>query len=92
MPTGGRISLETSARDGAVVLQVSDTGPGVPDDMEDRLFDVNVTSKAEGAGLGLPLVRLIAEAHGGSITYAVGNEGGARFTLVLPATTVVGPS
>ncbi len=85
MPSGGRIILETGKGDGGVILQVSDTGPGVPGEMKGRLFDVSVTSKSEGAGLGLPLVRLIAEAHGGSITYNSGENGGACFTLVLPA-------
>lgn len=85
MPDGGEIVLESGRREGAAVLKVTDTGPGVPTALEGSLFDVSVSTRPEGSGLGLPLVRLIAEAHGGSISYSSGEKGGATFTLVLPA-------
>jgi signal transduction histidine kinase len=64
-----------------------DTGPGVPTELENSMFDVSVTSRPEGSGLGLPLVRLIAEVHGGSIAYSAREGGGSTFTLVLPASS-----
>ncbi len=85
MPDGGAITLEAGRKDSAAILRVADTGPGVPAALEGSLFDVSVSTRPEGSGLGLPLVRLIAEAHGGSISYSSGKEGGATFTLVLPA-------
>jgi PAS domain S-box-containing protein len=87
MPDGGAITLEAGRKDGAAILKVTDTGPGVPTALEGSLFDVSVSTRPEGSGLGLPLVRLIAEAHGGSISYSAGSQGGATFTLVLPAST-----
>ncbi|MBD3866645.1 MAG: hypothetical protein IFK94_00830 [Acidobacteria bacterium] len=87
MPDGGIITLEAGRKEGAAILRVTDTGPGVPSALESSLFDVSVSTRPEGSGLGLPLVRLIAEAHGGSISYSAGEQGGATFTLVLPASS-----
>jgi signal transduction histidine kinase len=85
MPRGGVVSMETSVEGGQVVLTVSDTGPGLPRDLERELFDARITTKPHGTGLGLPLVRLIAEAHGGQISYRPRVGGGAAFLLRLPA-------
>ncbi len=84
MPAGGTVSLRTSASNSIVRLTVSDTGPGVPEGMADRIFESRVTTKPGGTGLGLPLVRMIAEAHGGSVWYKSTPGQGAAFTLVLP--------
>ena len=48
-----------------VVVAVSDDGPGVPEALKDRIFDPFVTDKEQGAGLGLAIVRKVAEAYGG---------------------------
>lgn len=84
MPHGGWIALRTSVADGLVRVSVTDTGPGLPQDLAEQLFDTRVTTKPGGSGLGLPLVRMIAEAHGGSIWYRSDPGKGATFTLVLP--------
>jgi len=85
MPQGGRVELQTSAADGLVRVSVTDTGPGLPAGLAEKLFDTRVTTKPGGSGLGLPLVRMIAEAHGGSVWYRSDPGKGATFTLVLPA-------
>ena len=84
MPDGGSLSLRTDASQGVVRLTVSDTGPGLPQGLADQLFDTRVTTKPGGTGLGLPLVRMIVEAHGGSVWYRSVADHGASFTLVLP--------
>ena len=84
MPQGGRIALQTSAADGLVRVSVTDTGPGLPKGLAEKLFDTRVTTKPGGSGLGLPLVRMIAEAHGGSVWYRSDPGNGATFTIVLP--------
>ena len=84
MPHGGWVALQTSAGDGLVRLSVTDTGPGLPRDLAEELFDPHVTTKPGGSGLGLPLVRIIAEDHGGSVWYRSDPGKGATFTLVLP--------
>ena len=85
MPQGGRVALQTSSSNGLVRITVTDTGPGLSQDLAEKLFDTRVTTKPGGSGLGLPLVRMIAEAHGGSVWYRSDPGHGATFTLVLPA-------
>jgi len=84
MPQGGKVALQTSADDGLVRVSVTDTGPGLPQGLAEKLFDTRVTTKPGGSGLGLPLVRMIAEAHSGSVWYRSDPGKGATFTLVLP--------
>ncbi|MBZ5640409.1 MAG: hypothetical protein LAO51_16835 [Acidobacteriia bacterium] len=83
-PRGGRVRLSARREEGQAVLTVADTGPGVSPDLVPTLFEARFTTKPGGTGLGLPLVRIIAEAHGGCVTYAPATGGGAAFTLVLP--------
>jgi signal transduction histidine kinase len=85
MPEGGGITLSTESRPGAVCLGVTDSGPGVPPDIRERIFDAFYTTKSSGTGLGLSLVRQICLAHGGDIEYEdpPGGSGG-RFTITLP--------
>jgi two-component system, LuxR family, sensor kinase FixL len=70
-----------------VIIEVSDTGPGVSEDAAKNLFKPFMTTKAGGMGIGLSLSRGIAEAHGGTLTYERGPAGGAVFTLALPIGT-----
>ena len=87
MPDGGRVALVFESDDKVVKLTVSDTGPGLPQEVADRLFDARLTTKVQGTGLGLPLVRLIVESHGGSVSYRSSPEGGAQFQILLPVVT-----
>ena len=67
-----------------VELRLSDTGPGIPEDMFEQLFDPYVTSKPKGSGLGLAIVKKIVEEHGG-VLWAENNEGaGASIVIRLP--------
>ncbi|MXG89736.1 ATP-binding response regulator [Nocardioides flavescens] len=71
-----------------VAIEVSDCGDGVPEEFRDRLFREYTPaggSVATGTGLGLYVVRSLAEAQGGDATYTPGPDGGACFTIALPA-------
>lgn len=67
-----------------IEVQISDSGPGLPSGMEDRVFEPDFTTKTRGTGLGLALVRQAVEADGGSIT-AANQNGGAEFRIRIPA-------
>jgi signal transduction histidine kinase len=84
-----RIDVELGGTD-MVVLAISDNGPGVPEEARERVFerfyrtDPARTRAAGGAGLGLAIVRAIAEAHDGTVSVSDSIFGGARFELQLP--------
>jgi signal transduction histidine kinase len=78
-----RVTLTGRAEDGCVRIEVRDDGPGIPDEVRARLFEPLATARPGGIGLGLPLVRAIAEAHGGRVEIE-SDDAGTRATLVLP--------
>ncbi|MBS3649941.1 PAS domain S-box protein [Pseudaminobacter sp. 19-2017] len=69
---------------GKVAVEVSDTGPGVPDEILARLFQPFVTTKAGGMGIGLSISKRIVEAHGGEMDVLRNELGGATFRFTLP--------
>jgi signal transduction histidine kinase len=84
--SGGKfvIKVTRDKNDGALVVSFSDTGPGIPREIEHRLFQSFVTSgKKGGTGLGLAIVKKIAEEHGGTITVQSSSRG-ATFKLRIP--------
>jgi signal transduction histidine kinase len=82
----GQVWVRGRQGEGRVSLEVADTGPGVDPATRRRLFEPLITTKPNGVGLGLALVRRIAERHGGSVEYGDRAGGGALFTVHLPAT------
>jgi signal transduction histidine kinase len=71
----------------AVIVDVSDDGPGVPTDLSDRIFDPFFTTKPQGSGLGLPIVRKIVDAHDGRIDLTSTPGQGTRFRVTLPVSS-----
>jgi two-component system sensor histidine kinase HydH len=84
MPQGGKLRVAVGSEEGAAVVQVCDTGPGIALEMMERLFTPFASSKPTGTGLGLSISRRIVEEHGGSLRASNRAEGGACFTIVLP--------
>ena len=82
---GGRIELTAAASADCVVLEVRDTGPGVPSEKLNAIFDPYFSTKSEGSGLGLWVAQQIITAHGGVIQAFNAATGGAVFTFRLPA-------
>jgi signal transduction histidine kinase len=80
----GAVAVRAGAADGAVEVHVEDSGPGVDPATQRRLFEPLITTKEKGIGLGLALVKRIAERHGGSVAYSERAGGGARFTVRIP--------
>ncbi len=88
MPNGGAIHIQIRRDAGVVIIEVSDTGPGIPADLLGRIFDPFFTTKraVDGVGLGLFVASGIIRSHGGTITAANHGDGeGARFLVTLPA-------
>lgn len=81
----GNVLIRTFVDVDAVVLEVSDDGPGVAADIRERIFDPFFTTDPAGTGLGLSLTAEIVAQHGGSIVVGTSEAGGARFVVRLPA-------
>jgi PAS domain S-box-containing protein len=69
-----------------VIVEVADNGPGVPPELTDRIFNPFFTTKPQGSGLGLPIVRKIVDAHDGRIDL-YSSSSGTRFRVTLPVST-----
>jgi signal transduction histidine kinase len=85
----GRVVL-AARRDGArVAWEVRDSGPGVPEEIRDKIFTPFFTTRERGTGLGLAFVEEIARDHGGPVTVDRAPEGGARFRFTTGTTSAV---
>ncbi|MGK7344739.1 MAG: ATP-binding protein [Candidatus Nitrospinota bacterium M3_3B_026] len=85
MPSGGTLRLTCSRREDGAVIEVEDTGEGIPKEVRARLFEPFITfGKDNGTGLGLAIVKKIVEGHGGTIRVEDGRDGGARFIMEMP--------
>ena len=87
-PTGGQVSLRVLRDGGDAVLEVTDTGPGIPEEERPLVWDRFYRGKggraAAGSGIGLAVVKELASAHGGTVNLDGGPHGGARFTVRVP--------
>jgi signal transduction histidine kinase len=82
----GRLTVTLRREGEQAVLEVADSGPGVPPELRERIFEPFFSTKrsGEGTGLGLAICRKLVEDHGGRLTVAEGAAGGARFRIELP--------
>lgn len=84
-PKGSEVTVALSARNAAVAIDVLDRGPGIPPELRKRVFDMFVTGRPEGTGLGLFLARTAIRRCGGEIEALARPGGGAHFRMLLPA-------
>ena len=80
----GIIEVFTGRHGSHFEVRVSDDGPGIPPESRDKVFEIFYTTKEGGSGLGLTIVKQIAEAHGGGIAFDTIKDRGAAFTIYLP--------
>ncbi len=92
-PSGTRVEIRLSRQNGNARIEVADDGPGLPDGMEQQVFERFVrgagpadrhSSNGDGTGLGLSIVRAVAIAHGGEVSAGRSGSGGASFEVSLP--------
>ncbi len=91
MVQGGSIRIEeelslTEGEGPAIIIQVSDNGPGIPLSIQDRLFQPFFSTKEEGTGLGLSIATRIVEDHGGWLDVRSKEGEGSTFVITLPIT------
>lgn len=92
MPEGGKITVSIKRGNGSVVIAISDTGAGIPDNIKGRIFDPFFTTKgSKGLGLGLSVTYGIIKRHGGQIDFDSTVGEGTTFTVQLPMAREVAP-
>jgi len=84
MPEGGVLSIQTGIRSGSPFLRVSDTGPGIPEEVQESIFEPFFTTRESGIGLGLAIVHRIVLDHHGEIRVESPPGSGAIFTIRFP--------
>jgi PAS domain S-box-containing protein len=89
-PAEGKVDVNVAARDKQIIIRVVDTGPGIPQSEQARIFDKfyrasNVPDGTQGSGLGLAIVKSIVESHHGRIWVESSQGKGSSFFVVLPA-------
>jgi signal transduction histidine kinase len=88
---GGTLTVRGAMDGGRVRLDVIDTGPGVPSDLQEKIFEALFTTKPRGIGLGLAVSRSLTEANDGQLTVRSRQGEGATFSLIVPAAKVLEP-
>jgi signal transduction histidine kinase len=93
-PPGTRVRASTGIRDGQALLTVEDDGPGIPPELQLRVFERFVRGGRDGgrgSGLGLAIVRSVAESHGGTVSIEPPDgPGGTRLVIRLPVVATAG--
>ncbi len=88
MPQGGVLRLVLAQKDDQeIIIRVSDTGEGIPPQIQSKIFDPFFTTKEQGTGVGLTIVHTVVKNHGGTISVAPNNGRGSIFTITLPRPT-----
>lgn len=83
-PSGGEVLVSTAFDGDAVLVRVTDTGPGIPPEVQARMFEPYFSTKKHGTGLGLQIVKRVVEEHGGDVTFRSDPGKGTQFTIRLP--------
>ena len=84
MPDGGELILRTSLDGGHVVIEIIDTGKGVPEKLRDKIFGPFFSTKKDGSGLGLVVTRRIIDQHGGAVSFVSEQGTGTDFVIRIP--------
>lgn len=88
MPDGGELSIVLKREEGQVEISVRDTGPGIPEDLQRRIYDMNFTTKTGGSGVGLFVANSVVQAYGGLINIETAPGKGTCFHVLLPVPAV----
>jgi len=84
MPEGGELRFDCAAHEDSAEIRISDTGPGIPPELRDKIFRLYFTTKKEGSGIGLAMTFRIVQLHDGTIDFTSEPGKGATFSIRLP--------
>ncbi len=87
MPGGGELRFQTLSLDNTAEIRISDTGPGIPPELRDKIFRLYFTTRKQGSGIGLAMTFRIVQLHGGAIDFSSEPGKGATFFIRLPIVT-----
>ena len=84
MPKGGKLTFWSGISGDQAEIRISDTGPGIPDDLRDKIYNLYFTTKQKGSGIGLSLTFRIVQLHDGTMEFESEPGKGTMFSLRLP--------
>ncbi|MCX6642039.1 MAG: ATP-binding protein, partial [Candidatus Bathyarchaeota archaeon] len=88
MPSGGTLTLESLDAGDKIIIKISDTGTGIPENIRPKVFIAFGAKKRGGLGLGSAASKRVIDAHGGKISFETETGKGTVFTVVLPKNIV----
>jgi signal transduction histidine kinase len=84
MPNGGTLKISAETKNHNAQISIQDTGEGIPNEAQEKLFTPLFTTKSKGQGFGLAVVKRLIEAQNGEVTYKTQKGKGTTFTIQLP--------
>jgi signal transduction histidine kinase len=87
MPSGGRLAMRTEEKNGENGILIADNGPGIPPEIQDKIFNLYFSTKQTGSGMGLAMAFRVVQLHGGTIEFSSQLGQGTAFHLRFPALT-----
>ncbi len=87
MPDGGNLTIKAFGEGSSIIVTVSDTGVGIPDEIKPKLFQPLMTTKSKGQGFGLAVVKRLMEAQGGAVSFESKLGEGTEFKIIFPKET-----
>jgi len=84
MLEGGKLTISARLDGNNVIIEIEDTGHGIPTEIQEEIFDLFVSTKKEGTGIGLAIAKQVVESHGGKIEIKSKVGEGTKFTIFLP--------
>jgi signal transduction histidine kinase len=84
MPQGGKLSIHVYRKEDNIIIEVQDTGTGIPQEIKSKLFTPMFTTKSKGQGFGLSVVKRVTESMNGTVAFESEPGKGTKFIVCLP--------
>lgn len=87
MEDGGKLTVSARLSGNHIIIEIEDTGPGIPPEIQDKMFELFYSTKEEGTGVGLTIVKQVIKKHGGKVKVKSRIDEGTKFIIFLPVRT-----